>query len=52
MTAGMWRTVALGFVLALLVVPMGGPYQVPGLLVIAALVAIDLWRQSRKPPAR
>lgn len=46
MTAATWRTVGLGLVLALLVVPFGGPYVIPGLLVIGALVAFDLWRQS------
>lgn len=43
----MWRTVFLGLVLALLVVPLGGPEFAPGILVIAALVAFDLWRQSK-----
>jgi hypothetical protein len=46
MTSQSWRTVVLGLVLALLVVPFGGQYTVPGLVAIAALVAFDLWRQQ------
>lgn len=46
MTTQGWRTVLLGLVLAVLVVPFGGPYALPGILVIAALVAFDLWRQA------
>lgn len=51
MTPKMWRTVLLGLVLALLVVPFGGPEAAPGIVVVAAIVVFDLWRQSRQRPA-
>jgi len=52
MSPRMWRTVVLALVLAVLIVPMGGSYQVPGLLLIAAIAAFDLWRQSREDRRR
>lgn len=45
------RTILLAIVLALLVVPFGGPYTVPALLGIAGIVVFDLWRQSLPPRA-
>jgi hypothetical protein len=45
------RTVVLGLILALLVVPFGGPYTVPGLVAIAAIVGFDLWRQQLRVEA-
>jgi len=51
MTSSQTRTVLLGLVLALLVVPFGGPYTLPGLIFIAALVAFDLWRQQLRAEA-
>ncbi len=45
------RTILLGIVLAILVVPFGGDATVLSLLIIAALVAFDLWRQQRRKEA-
>ena len=45
------RTILLGIVLAILVVPFGGEATVPGLLIIAALVILDLWWQRRRMEA-
>jgi hypothetical protein len=45
------RTILLGIVLAILVVPFGGVVTVPALLVIAALVIFDLWRQQQRMEA-
>ena len=45
------RTILLGIVLAILVVPFGGVATVPALLVIAALVVLDLWRQQQRREA-
>ncbi len=38
-------TIVLGIVLALLIVPFGGIYTVPALLIVFALVVLDLWMQ-------
>lgn len=46
MTARMWRTIFLGLVLALLVVPFGGTATLPAIILIAAITAFDLWRQQ------
>lgn len=48
MTAQAWRTVVFGIVLAILVVPLGGPNALLGLLIVAGLVAFDLWRQQKR----
>jgi len=47
----LFRTIGLGLVLALLVVPFGGPYTLPALVLIAALVAFDLWRNRLRVEA-
>lgn len=42
------RTVLLALVLAILIVPFGGPATLPALLVVASLAAFDLWRQAKR----
>lgn len=40
------KTILLGVVLAILVVPLGGPAAPYGIAIVVALVLFDLWRQS------
>jgi hypothetical protein len=42
------RTVLLALVLAILIVPFGGPATLPALLIVASLAAFDLWRQAKR----
>lgn len=41
------KTILLGVVLAVLVVPVGGTAAPYALILIVALVAFDLWQQRR-----
>ena len=51
MTSQQMRTVGLGVVLAILVVPLGGPYVLPVLLLITGIVVFDLYRQAQNREA-
>ena len=51
MSSSQLRTVLLALVLAALVVPLGTPYALVGITMIAALAGFDLWRQQVRAEA-